>query len=100
MSANTLQLTGMQTSDVTQWFYGSSPYVPSTWTRAAARRVAGDERGHDLDFHRRSAGRAVDGGIHCGPDRPDLRLQLGLSRYGNYTDAVDVRYDNVVIRLL
>jgi hypothetical protein len=100
VSANTLQLTGMQTSDVTQWFYGSSPYVPSVWTHVQLDVLPATTGGMisisigGVPVEQWTTGFSAD------PNAKELQLQLGLSRYGNYTDAVDVRYDNVVIRLL
>jgi hypothetical protein len=100
VSENTLQLGGMQTSDASQWFYGSSPYVPSTWTHIQLDVLPATSGG----MISISIGGALveqwPADFSADPNAQELQLQLGLSRYGNYTNAVDVRYDNVVIRLL
>lgn len=101
VQANQLQLAGMQTTDPTGWIYGAAPYVPSTWTHVQLDILPATSGGKIAI----SVGGApveswTDLSFTSDPSATLLELELGMSRYGDYTNAVDVRYDNVVIRLL
>jgi hypothetical protein len=101
VQANELQLAGMQTTDATSWMYGAAPYVPSTWSHIQLDVLPATSGGKIAISVGGSPVESWTGlSFTSDPSAELLELELGMSRYGNDTNAVDVRYDNVVIRLL
>ena len=101
VQANELQLAGMPTTDATSWMYGAAPYVPSTWTHIQLDVLPATSGGKIAISVGGSPVESWTGlSFSSDPSAELLELQLGMSRYGDDTNAVDVRYDNVVIRLL
>jgi hypothetical protein len=89
-------LTGPDPSD---WLYDSYDYQPGKWfhvTFDVLPATSGGKVNVSFDGVPVQAWMGID--FAADPMAADLRLQLGLSQYGTFTPAVEINYDNVVIR--
>jgi hypothetical protein len=101
---NRIQLVGTPTASGSGWLYDVYDYPDSgpTWIHVQLDVLPATNGGGKIAIS--INGSMIDDwtglSFDSDPGADTLSIQIGLSRYGSFTPAVNVHYDNVVVRLL
>jgi hypothetical protein len=101
---NRIQLVGTPTASGSGWLYDAYDYPDSgpTWIHVQLDVLPATNGGGKIAIS--INGSLIDNwtglSFDSDPGSDRLSTQIGLSRYGSFTPAVNVHYDNVVVRLL